>query len=394
MRGYVDPDLDETSLDLDAPRDADDRCPTRAADPVRRDPPRSTSGRATAASSTRARRSSAAGASRSVHCSRARTRATAWPATSTPTPRTHRVTPGPVRSRSRAGRYLELFVPIRGMRRRQSDRRLRRLPGCRPHRGAHRGDPAGCVHRRPHRSEPADAAHLLSFGGASRVLARQNRQLQEQADDRATAARRPAAERGALPLAGTERLGRRDRPRRRRSRSGTRARPSSGSSGDRTQRRIGRPATTDVHPDDRATVERRLAEVASASGSEATVEFRARHADGSWRTLEAIAKNLLDDPAVGGVVVNYRDITERKALEEQLRHQAFHDVLTGLANRSLFRDRLGHALARAAAGAEPDRGPLPRYRRLQGGQRSARARRGRSTARRRRPAPAVGDPRR
>ena len=83
------------------------------------------------------------------------------------------------------------------------------------------------------------------------------------------------------------------------------------------------------------------------------MEFRARHADGSWRTLEAIAKNLLDDPAVGGVVVNYRDITERKALEEQLRHQAFHDVLTGLANRSLFRDRLGHALARAARGALP-----------------------------------------
>ena len=90
-----------------------------------------------------------------------------------------------------------------------------------------------------------------------------------------------------------------------------------------------------------------------ASGSEAGLEFRVRHADGSWRILEAIAKNLLDDAAVGGVVVNFRDITERKALEEQLRHQAFHDVLTGLANRSLFRDRLGHALARASRGALP-----------------------------------------
>ena len=53
------------------------------------------------------------------------------------------------------------------------------------------------------------------------------------------------------------------------------------------------------------------------------------------------------------MVVNYRDVTERKALEEQLRHQAFHDVLTGLANRSLFLDRLGHALARAVRGAKP-----------------------------------------
>jgi diguanylate cyclase (GGDEF)-like protein len=56
---------------------------------------------------------------------------------------------------------------------------------------------------------------------------------------------------------------------------------------------------------------------------------------------------------VGGVVVNYRDITERNALEEQLRHQAFHDNLTGLANRSLFRDRLDHALARASRGIRP-----------------------------------------
>src|SRR5205085_2564008 len=50
--------------------------------------------------------------------------------------------------------------------------------------------------------------------------------------------------------------------------------------------------------------------------------------------------------AVGGVVVNYRDVTERKMLEEQLTHQAFHDPLTGLANRALFSDRVNHAMRR------------------------------------------------
>ena len=63
--------------------------------------------------------------------------------------------------------------------------------------------------------------------------------------------------------------------------------------------------------------------------------------------VESAMTNLLDDPAVRGFVVNVRDVTERAALEEQLTHQAFHDPLTGLANRSLFRDRVEQALARA-----------------------------------------------
>ena len=75
-------------------------------------------------------------------------------------------------------------------------------------------------------------------------------------------------------------------------------------------------------------------------GAQVSGEFRVRHADGSWRAIEAVGKNLLDDPAVAGLVVNYRDITTRKALEDELRHQAFHDSLTGLANRALFADRL------------------------------------------------------
>jgi diguanylate cyclase (GGDEF)-like protein/PAS domain S-box-containing protein len=64
-------------------------------------------------------------------------------------------------------------------------------------------------------------------------------------------------------------------------------------------------------------------------------------------TLECVGSNLLDDPAVGGLAINFRDVSERKALEEQLRQLAFHDPLTLLANRSLFRNRVQHSLALA-----------------------------------------------
>ncbi len=62
-------------------------------------------------------------------------------------------------------------------------------------------------------------------------------------------------------------------------------------------------------------------------------------------TLESVGSNLLDDPAIAGLALNFRDVSERKALEEQLRQLAFHDPLTLLANRSLFRNRVQHALA-------------------------------------------------
>lgn len=63
--------------------------------------------------------------------------------------------------------------------------------------------------------------------------------------------------------------------------------------------------------------------------------------------------NLLADPTVSGFVLTVRDVTERHALEERLTFQAFHDSLTGLANRQLFGDRLAHALLRRPGVARP-----------------------------------------
>jgi len=76
-----------------------------------------------------------------------------------------------------------------------------------------------------------------------------------------------------------------------------------------------------VHPDDVARVTRAFKKVVKNPGSVSKGEVRAPHIDGSWRTLEVIARNFLDDPLVGGILVNFRDITERKIAEdERLQH--------------------------------------------------------------------------
>jgi len=102
-----------------------------------------------------------------------------------------------------------------------------------------------------------------------------------------------------------------------------------------------------VHPDD---VPRTLSFFTSVLQSGAVTppaEWRMRHHDGGWRDVEVIGTNLLDEPTVRGIVLNTRDISERKALQAELTHQAFHDTLTGLANRALFLDRVTHALVLA-----------------------------------------------
>ena len=89
-----------------------------------------------------------------------------------------------------------------------------------------------------------------------------------------------------------------------------------------------------------------FADVVAAAQTTFTAEYRVRHADGSSRHVESIVSNMIDDPTVNGLVLNTRDVTDRKSLQEELAHQAFHDSLTDLSNRAVFRDRIEHALAR------------------------------------------------
>ena len=250
----------------------------------------------------------------------------------------------------------------------------------------------------------------------------------------------------------------------------------SASLGFRPEDFVGRTPAEMIHPDDLDRLSGEFVELSGSPGATRTLSYRGRHRDGSWRQLEAIITNLLDDPAVTGMVINTRDvtervqvqrtlaeseqrykslfehnpdavfsfdlegtfvsanptcetvsgyrvdellgtsfvallvpddveraiehfraategeardyevaiqhregrrvdlhvtnmpvivdgaivgvfgvakdITERRALEKQLTHRAFHDTLTGLPNRALFMDRLSHALARRDRGHE------------------------------------------
>jgi diguanylate cyclase (GGDEF)-like protein/PAS domain S-box-containing protein len=104
----------------------------------------------------------------------------------------------------------------------------------------------------------------------------------------------------------------------------------------------------EVWPDgDRERLAAFIAEVATTPGRvvgpvEVAVQVGERRS-----TLESVGSNLVDDTAINGLALNFRDVSERKALEEQLRKLAFHDPLTLLANRSLFWNRVEHALALA-----------------------------------------------
>jgi diguanylate cyclase (GGDEF)-like protein/PAS domain S-box-containing protein len=89
--------------------------------------------------------------------------------------------------------------------------------------------------------------------------------------------------------------------------------------GQRPEEQIGTNAFDSVHPDDRERALALFAERLKTPGPRPSIEFRVPHEDGSWRYLEHVVNNLLDDPSVNGIVVTSRDVTDRKESEEALR---------------------------------------------------------------------------
>ncbi len=103
-----------------------------------------------------------------------------------------------------------------------------------------------------------------------------------------------------------------------------------------------------VHPDDRPVLRDLMQRLAATPGTDADAQVRLRHTDGSYRWLQVVGTDLTGNPSVGAIVFNARDVTEARALHDELQHQATHDGLTGLANRSLLEQRLARS-----AGDEP-----------------------------------------
>jgi PAS domain S-box-containing protein len=86
----------------------------------------------------------------------------------------------------------------------------------------------------------------------------------------------------------------------------------------------GRSAWEFVHPDDVARVVDSMSAILAQPGTSRTVEYRFRHRDGEWRTVEAIGRTLLPDSADGGLVANIRDVTERQLAEQALQEREEH----------------------------------------------------------------------
>jgi len=131
-------------------------------------------------------------------------------------------------------------------------------------------------------------------------------------------------------------------------------------SGFTQEERLGQDAFKFFHPDDLPRVMEAFARGLEQPGFTDRIEYRWQHADGSWHWQEAVATNLLDDPVVRGIVVNARDITDRRLAEERL--QRLNQCFLGLGP-----DPLENIQKLALAGKEMLEAELARYGRMEKG---------------------------
>ena len=110
---------------------------------------------------------------------------------------------------------------------------------------------------------------------------------------------------------------------------------------------VGTPSLDLCHEEDRPALI--AAFYRAGPGRSMPVEYRALHRDGTLRWMDAVVTNLVPDPNVGAYVLNSRDVTERRALTDELRRRAFTDELTRLPNRDGLRERIA-----ALAGEDPE----------------------------------------
>jgi len=109
------------------------------------------------------------------------------------------------------------------------------------------------------------------------------------------------------------------------------------------EERVGINAFDQIHPDDRAMILRVFSENLSSPGPFPPVEYRVRDREGTWRHLEAIGENLLHDPVIKGVVVNSRDVTERKRTEKTLKEseRRFRQLFENSSDALFIHDERG-----------------------------------------------------
>ncbi|BFU43096.1 diguanylate cyclase domain-containing protein [Krasilnikovia sp. MM14-A1004] len=99
-----------------------------------------------------------------------------------------------------------------------------------------------------------------------------------------------------------------------------------------------------IHPEDRQRIQAAFAALLGERNGVSRMQSRVLNGDGGYRWYEITASNKLHNRALAGIVINARDVSENRAFQERLTHEALHDALTGLPNRRRMQDALDSSL--------------------------------------------------